>query len=114
MPKSPRLYPPDRVITNTKTNESGVYNLPYLDSGPMKYVSPARLEGDSGNAAWCGPKNISRIDRTLELGSITESITVEAPPASTTGEHDVRRGSTPSSWRTFPLLWVAARVMQPR
>jgi hypothetical protein len=67
-----------RVITTTKTNESGVRNLPYLNSGPTEPHHRARLEGDGGNRRGGGPNNISRIDRTLELGSITESITVEA------------------------------------
>jgi len=68
-----------RVITNTKTNESGVYNLPYLRLGTYEVrITAPGLKATVVTGVVVDQNNISRIDRTLELGSITESITVEA------------------------------------
>ena len=68
-----------RVITTTKTNESGVYNLPYLRLGTYEVrITAPGLKATVVTGVVVDQANISRVDRTLELGSITESITVEA------------------------------------
>jgi len=81
-----------RVITTTKTNESGVYNLPYLRLGTYEVrITAPGLKATVVTGVVVDQANISRVDRTLELGNVTESITVEANrAASPTGEHDLR------------------------
>jgi hypothetical protein len=67
------------VAAKTKTNAEGVYNIPYLKVGPyeVKIVANGLKEAViTGVLVDVG--NIARVDTTLQLGSTTQSITVEA------------------------------------
>jgi outer membrane receptor protein involved in Fe transport len=67
------------VLTTTKTNEAGVYDIPYLKIGTYNVVikatgmKEARITG-----VLVDQNNISRVDRVLELGDVSQSVEVEA------------------------------------
>ena len=66
------------VATNTQSNESGVYNFPFLSIG--NYTVAAEAQGFKKTVL--GPfalevNQIARVDPKLEVGAITESVEVK-------------------------------------
>ena len=70
------------VVSTTKTNEAGVFTFPYLQIGQyeVRMTAPGMKETVVTGVV-VDHNNISRIDRTLELGAVGERVTVtsEAP-----------------------------------
>lgn len=70
------------VISRTIINSSGVYSFPYLPIGNYEVrIRAAGMKEAVITGVQVAPNNISRVDRTLEVGALNESVTVasEAP-----------------------------------
>ena len=67
------------VSVTTKTNDSGVYDIPYLKLGPYEVrFKVAGMKEAVVTGVLVDQNNISRVDRALELGNVSEAITVQA------------------------------------
>ncbi|MGH9614968.1 MAG: carboxypeptidase-like regulatory domain-containing protein, partial [Bryobacteraceae bacterium] len=63
----------------TKTNNSGVYTIPYLKLGTYNVdIKAPGMKEAVITGVLVDQNNISRVDRSLELGSVNEAITVQA------------------------------------
>lgn len=67
------------VVSTTKTNEAGVFTFPYLPMGTyeVRITAPGMKQTVVTGVA-VAQANISRVDRALDLGSMSESVSVEA------------------------------------
>ena len=67
------------VVGKTQTNSAGVYNVPYLRIGTyeVRITAPGMKEAVV-TGVLVDQNNISRVDVTLELGNVNQSIQVEA------------------------------------
>ncbi len=67
------------VPVSTKTNDSGVYDIPYLKLGTYSVrIKAAGMKEAVETGVIVDQNNISRVDRALEIGSASETVTVEA------------------------------------
>lgn len=67
------------IVTRTTTNGSGVYTFPYLPLGPYEVrIKAAGMKEAVVTGVLVQQNNISRVDHALEVGSLTESVTVAA------------------------------------
>src|SRR5437879_5931447 len=67
------------VTSRTTTNAEGVYTFPYLPIGVYEIrITAPGLKTMTVTGVVVDQANISRVDRMLEVGSISESVTVEA------------------------------------
>jgi outer membrane receptor protein involved in Fe transport len=67
------------VISTTTINSAGVYSFPYLPVGTYEVrFKAAGMKEAVVTGVLVSPNNISRVDRTLELGAVTETVTVAA------------------------------------
>jgi outer membrane receptor protein involved in Fe transport len=66
------------VPITTKTNDSGVYDIPYLRLGiyEVRIKSPGMREAVI-RGVLVDQNNISRVDQVLQLGNVSEAITVQ-------------------------------------
>jgi hypothetical protein len=66
------------VAAKTKTNEAGVYNVPYLKPGTYEVrIGASGLKEAVITGVLVDVGNIARVDVTLQMGAITQSITVQ-------------------------------------
>ena len=66
------------VTSRTTTNAEGVYTFPYMPIGVYEIrITAPGLKAMVVTGVVVDQANISRVDRMLELGSISESVTVE-------------------------------------
>jgi len=67
------------LVGKTQTNSSGIYNIPYLRIGTyeVRITSPGMKESIV-TGVLVDQNNISRVDTTLELGNISQSVRVES------------------------------------
>ncbi len=67
------------AAVSTKTNEAGVYDIPYLRLGTYEVLikSPGMKEAVVSGIL-VDQNNISRVDQSLELGNVSEAVTVRA------------------------------------
>lgn len=67
------------VILTTKTNASGVYNIPYLKLGAYEVrIRASGMKESVVTGVLVDQNNISRVDRMLELGDLSQSVSVQA------------------------------------
>ena len=67
------------VTSRTTTNAEGVYTFPYVPIGVYEIrITAPGLRSLVVTGVVVDQANISRVDRMLELGSVSESVTVEA------------------------------------
>jgi carboxypeptidase family protein len=67
------------VAVKTQTNSAGVYTVPYLRIGKYEVrVTSAGMKESVITGVLVDQNNISRVDVTLELGNVTQSVKVEA------------------------------------
>lgn len=77
------------TITNTQTqasretvsDESGVYRFTTIQPGPYKVVVTLTGFGTSSSDVVVTPNNVTRVDVTLSVGDLAETVTVEAGTA---------------------------------
>ncbi len=67
------------VAVKTQTNSAGVYSVPYLRIGKYEVrVTSAGMKESVITGVLVDQNNISRVDVTLELGNVSQSVKVEA------------------------------------
>jgi outer membrane receptor protein involved in Fe transport len=67
------------VVVSTKTNDAGVYNIPYLKLGMYNVnIKAAGMKEAIITGVLVDQNNISRVDRSLEVGNVSEAVTVQA------------------------------------
>jgi len=72
--------PQTGVAVKTKTNEVGVYNIPYLKVGMYEVrIAANGLKESVVTGVLVDVGNMARVDTTLQMGITTQPITVEAP-----------------------------------
>lgn len=71
--------PQTGIAVKTKTNTDGVYNIPYLRPGTYEVKIVANgLKEAVITGVFVDVGNIARVDSTLQLGSTTQAVTVQA------------------------------------
>lgn len=95
------------VITRTRTNDEGVYNVTSINPAP--YVIEARVQGfkTQSQQATLQAAQTLRLDATLELGDVAETVEVSADAALLTRESP--EVSTSISAAELPNLPLADR-----
>jgi hypothetical protein len=67
------------VAVRTQTNSAGVYSIPYLRIGPYEVrVTSSGMKESVTTGVLVDQNNISRVDVTLEIGNVSQSVKVEA------------------------------------
>ena len=67
------------VVGKTKTNDSGVYSIPYLRIGTYEVrISASGMKESIVTGVLVDQNNISRVDTALQLGNVSQSVKVEA------------------------------------
>jgi Carboxypeptidase regulatory-like domain/TonB-dependent Receptor Plug Domain len=67
------------VPVTTRTNNSGVYDIPYLKLGTYEVrIRASGMKEAVVTGVLVDQNNISRVDRALELGNVSEAVTVQA------------------------------------
>jgi len=106
---------PDAIVTakdqqtnftrETKTNAVGGYSLSGLPPGTyMITVSAAGLQNYTQNGIEVTPNTIRRVDVTLTVGRVTESVTVEATAAALqTDRAEIRSDVTGNTLTNVPV-----------
>lgn len=67
------------VVSRTTVNSAGVYSFPYLPIGTYEVrIKATGMKEAVVTGVLVAPNNISRVDRTLDVGAVNESVTVAA------------------------------------
>ncbi len=89
----------------SKTNESGQFQFPTVPGGVYEItISKAGFATFTSKDVNVSPNAIARVDATLAVGAVSESIRVEAaPPALQTDRSEVRSEITSKQFENAPL-----------
>lgn len=89
----------------TRTNESGQFLFPTVPGGIYEItIAKAGFASFSSKDVGVSVNNVSRVDATLEVGAVSESIRVEAaPPALQTDRSEVRAEIASTQFQNAPL-----------
>jgi hypothetical protein len=89
----------------TRTNESGQFQFPTVPGGVYEVtVSKPGFTTFSTREVNVSPNSIARVDGTLEVGAVTESIRIEAAPAALqTDRSEVRTELSSRQFANAPL-----------
>jgi outer membrane receptor protein involved in Fe transport len=67
------------VPVSTRTNDSGVYDIPYLKLGTYEvHITAPGMKEALVRGVLVDQNNISRVDQSLQIGNVSESVTVQA------------------------------------
>src|SRR3982751_316947 len=93
------------VARSTKTNEEGVYSIPYLNPGGYRIAIEAQgFKKFTQENVTLDVSTVARVDTTLTPGSINETVEVTAaPPALQTDSAEVARNFDTQTVRELPV-----------
>src|SRR5688572_30573775 len=102
------------AVTETKTNEAGQYNFPNLPTGIYSItVQSPNFKKSERKAIELGVSQVQRVDMSLEVGSVAETITVSAEVSRVqTDSPEVGTSLNNDQLKDLPLSIAGARLVE--
>jgi hypothetical protein len=101
-------------VTETKTNEAGQYNFPNLLTGSYSItVESPNFKKSERKAVELGVSQVQRVDLSLEVGSVAETVTVSAEVSRVqTDSPEVGTSLNNDQMKDLPLSISGARLVE--